>query len=269
MAFAAGLSQLLDDRGCQIASEFDRGDSLEAVLDRHLLAVEQMAERELLTSVLLLSRDGTRLFHGAAPSLPQAYRDSIDGSKIGPSAGSCGTAAYFERPVYVADIAADPLWADYRHLALAHGLRSCWSTPIRDGSDRVIGTFAIYHRTPGIPAADELAAIEMIAAHVAHAIVRAREAEGDEESLARSASRLMLVADNPQASDQASDALEGLLLKAARLEELAERVQEQMKGSDSEDFRAEMDAVAKDTRKLAAVIRRQIEEYRRDPKPND
>jgi hypothetical protein len=109
----------------------------------------------------------------------------------------------------------------------------------------------------------------MIAAHVAHAIVRAREAEGDEESLARSASRLMLVADNRQASDQASDALEGLLLKAARLEELAERVQEQMKGSDSEDFRAEMDAVAKDTRKLAAVIRRQIEEYRRDPKPND
>jgi len=39
--------------------------------------------------------------------------------------------AYLGRPVYVTDIATDPLWAAYKDYALPHGLRSCWSTPKR------------------------------------------------------------------------------------------------------------------------------------------
>ena len=128
MPFEAGLRQLLYVRDRQLASEFHRGDSLEEVLNRHLLTVERMAERELVTSILLLSADGRRLYHAAGPNLPQLYRQAIDGLEIGPTAGSCGTAAFLGRPIYVSDIASDPLWADYRHLALPHGLRSCWST---------------------------------------------------------------------------------------------------------------------------------------------
>ena len=146
MPFAAGLRESLQVRGTQVPDEFTRGDTLEHVLNRHLLTVERMSDRELLTSILLVSCDGT-LSHGAAPKLPRAYREAIDGTKIGPCAGSCGTAAYFGRPVYVADIASDPLWDDYRHHALPHGLRSCWSTPIRDSNGSLIGTFAIYRRT--------------------------------------------------------------------------------------------------------------------------
>src|SRR4030095_13694974 len=132
MPFARGLRQSLEIRCRQVPSELTSGESLEQVLDRHLLAVEQMGHGDLLTSILLLSPDGTRLSHGAAPNLPRTYREAIDGSEIGPRAGSCGTAAFLGKPVYVTDIATDPLWADYRHHALPHGLRSCWSTPIRD-----------------------------------------------------------------------------------------------------------------------------------------
>src|SRR4051794_17528844 len=114
MSFAAGLRHALHLRQTDVVSELSRGDSLEDVLNRHLLTVEEMSDSEILTSVLLLSSDGKRLTHGAAPSLPQAYLDVINGSEIGPSAGSCGTAAYLERPVYVTDIATDPLWAAYR-----------------------------------------------------------------------------------------------------------------------------------------------------------
>src|SRR6185369_5920040 len=118
MSFAAGLRQALDLRQRDVDAELRQGDTLENVLDRHLLVVEKMSDREILTSVLLLSSDGKHLTHGAAPSLPKEYRDAINGSEIGPEAGSCGTAAYFGKPVYVTDIATDPLWAAYRDYAL-------------------------------------------------------------------------------------------------------------------------------------------------------
>src|SRR5262249_37667550 len=111
-------------------------------------------------SILLLDPDGLRLRHGAAPSLPKSYVDAIDGASIGPVAGSCGTAAYRNEPVIVGDIAADPLWADYRDLALPHGLRAGWSTPVRASDGRVLATVAIYARQPGRPTASQQRIIE-------------------------------------------------------------------------------------------------------------
>jgi diguanylate cyclase (GGDEF)-like protein/PAS domain S-box-containing protein len=105
---------------------------------------------EMLCSILLLDQDGIHLRHGAAPSLPAAYARAIDGARIGPRAGSCGTAAFLNQRVVVADTQTDPLWLDYRDLARQHGLRACWSTPIRR-EQAVIGTFAMYFadaRTP-------------------------------------------------------------------------------------------------------------------------
>src|SRR3954454_22672924 len=178
MSFATGLRKALDLRRADVAAELRRGDSLEDVLNRHLLTVEDMSDSQILTSVLLLSPDGKRLTHGAAPSLPQSYRDAINGSEIGPSAGSCGTAAYLGRPVYVTDIATDPLWAAYKEYALPHGLRSCWSTPIRNADGQVLGTFAIYHRSISGPTRDELSSIEIITDNVAKAITWARNPKG-------------------------------------------------------------------------------------------
>ena len=74
--------------------------------------VESTSRTGVLGSILLLDHDGKHLRHGAAPSLPDAYCAAIDGAEIGPCAGSCGTAAYTARPVFVSDIANDPLWAD-------------------------------------------------------------------------------------------------------------------------------------------------------------
>src|SRR5262249_35252680 len=104
----------------------------------------------LLASVLLL--ESGQLRHGAAPTLPRAYIDAVDGSLPGPTAGSCGTAAYRKETVVVSDIATDPLWADHRELALPHGLRACWSSPVLNGRGDVIATFALYRRRPGTPA---------------------------------------------------------------------------------------------------------------------
>ena len=174
MIFAAALHESLQDRSIRAPAEFASGVALETVLDRYLRTVESMADTVLLTSILLLDREGKHLRHVAAPSLPSSYCEALDGTEIGPTVGSCGTAAFLGRAIYVTDIATDPLWADYRHLALPHGLRACWSTPIRNADDAVIGTFAIYHLTARSPIREEVDAIGMISGHVARAIEWAR-----------------------------------------------------------------------------------------------
>ena len=119
---------------------------------------------DLLCSVLLLDADGVTLRHGAAPTLPKEYNRAIEGTKIGPSAGSCGTAAYRRQPVIVSDIANDPLWDDFRELALAHGLHACWSMPVASQNGTILGTFAIYYREPRTPESEHLQLI----AHATH-----------------------------------------------------------------------------------------------------
>src|SRR3954471_24349833 len=104
-----------------------KGDSLSDILDILCLLVEEQSSG-VLASILLMDSNGKQLRHGAAPNLPKAYTDAIDGLTIGHSVGSCGTAAYRAEQVIVSDIAADPLWDAFREVALAHSLRACWST---------------------------------------------------------------------------------------------------------------------------------------------
>lgn len=257
MPFAAGLRESLEIRDRQVPSEFTRGDSLEHVLNRHLLAVEQNFDGELITSILLVSADGKRLAHGAGPSLPMAYREAIDGAEIGPCAGSCGTAAYFGRPVYVTDIASDPLWADYRDVALPHGFRSCWSTPIRDDNGSVIATFATYHRTVGAPTAEEIDAIELITELVVHAILWNRGGLQDLDPASR-APTLKMVGDGPKA-DPVPGSMARLLRHVEKLEALVADLDRQTELADSESLKANFQAAAADSRRLISSIRHQIE----------
>ena len=143
----------------QILEMVAKGAALPDILDSLCRIVEQQASG-VLASVLLL--DGNRLRHGGAPSLPKAYTDAIDGAVIGPCAGSCGTAAYQGRQVIVEDIASDPLWADYRALALPHSLRACWSTPVFSSRGNVIATFAMYYLEPRTPSQRDQDVIEQI-----------------------------------------------------------------------------------------------------------
>lgn len=260
MPFASGLRESLQFRDRQVLPEITRGDSLEHVLDRHLLAVERMAQGSLITSILLLSLDGKRLSHGAAPNLPHEFREAIDGVEIGPEAGSCGTAAYFGKPVYVSDIAMDPLWDEYRHLALPHGLRSCWSTPIFDVDGSVIGTFAIYHREPGDPSQEEIDAIRLITRLVANAILWARGEQDLEEFAQMDQAPLQgLPADGVAAQDGDVQWPRRLLRNVERLEMITSDLDRHAQEADSHEARGALRRAADDCRQLSATIRRQIE----------
>ena len=142
---------LLRDKQAAVLEMIALNLPLGSILDRLVSLMESQLEG-VLGSILLLDETGTYLKHGAAPTLPSEYSGAIDGIAIGPSVGSCGTAAFRRESVIVSDIACDPLWKDFRELAARHNLRSCWSTPIISHQGLVLGTFAMYSaevRSPG------------------------------------------------------------------------------------------------------------------------
>jgi PAS domain S-box-containing protein len=149
------------------------GAALGDVLEVLVRMIEEL-DAGAIASVLLLDEQGKRLWHGSAPNLPAAYNAAIDGAEIGPHAGSCGTAAYRKEPVFVTDIATDPLWIGYRHLVEPHGLRACWSSPIIASDGTVLGTFAVYYREPRAPDPPSRELLER-AAHVAGIAIERRE----------------------------------------------------------------------------------------------
>ncbi|WP_309737038.1 PAS domain S-box protein [Sphingomonas sp. SORGH_AS_0742] len=151
-----------------------RNAPLAETLDAIILTVERLSKSGVLGSVLLLDEDGRHLRHGAAPSLPQAYNEAIDGIAIGPAVGSCGSAVHRGEPVYVNDIMNDPLWADFRDLARDNGLHACWSAPIRSANGDVLGTFAMYHREPREPLPSDLEIVEFVIHTAGLVIERAR-----------------------------------------------------------------------------------------------
>src|SRR6185503_7237476 len=145
-ALLAGENRLLEmlATGCTL-SEF---------LDALCRLIENIASGSLC-GIVLVDPISNRLQHGAAPSLPLSYNESIHGRPVNIYSGPCAMAAFLKKQVIAADVASDTRWDTYkwRTLAMAHGLRACWSTPIRSSDEKVLGTFAIYSREPGSPSA--------------------------------------------------------------------------------------------------------------------
>jgi PAS domain S-box-containing protein len=183
--FRAGQSRVLE----MIAADAPLAD----VLTSLVLLMEGQAEG-LRCSILLLNRDGKHVRHGAAPNLPQAYVQAVNGAPIGPRNGSCGTAMYTRRPVVVTDVMKDPLWADYRELARICGLCACWSTPILSPQGDVLGSFAMYRQETRGPRPEETRLTE-IATHIAGIAI---ERQRQQEILREREARISLAAESAE-----------------------------------------------------------------------
>ncbi len=137
------------------------------------------------SSIELRSTDGRLLRFFLGPHLPEEWIRRIDPIKIGPKAGSCGTAAYRNERVVVRDIATDPLWESVRDEALSAGFAACWSEPIRDDAGEVIGTYAMYLGEAREPNERELRVLESISGLIATVIQGVRRVESLRESQER------------------------------------------------------------------------------------
>lgn len=168
-------ADVLRDEQARILQMIAASAPLEDVL-AHLMGLVESQLTGIFSSVLLLDQDGLHLRHGAAPSLAEAFTKAIDGVRVGPKVGSCGTAVYRREAVIVTDIMTDPLWEDYRELAAVQGYRSCWSTPIVSHKGAVLGTFAMYSATVRAPTDAEMRLVD-IATHIAGIAIERKQTE--------------------------------------------------------------------------------------------
>lgn len=159
----------------QVLEMIATGGPLPEILEDLVFMIESQCEG-MYGSILLLDEDGIHMTHIAAPRLPSAYTAALDGTSIGPKAGSCGTAMYFNKPVIVTDITQDPLWADYRELARPFGLRACWSLPITSCQGKVLGAFAMYYTDVRSPEREHMR-LAALACHIAGIAIERQRSE--------------------------------------------------------------------------------------------
>ncbi|MDH5656175.1 MAG: PAS domain S-box protein [Spirochaetia bacterium] len=170
------MYEKLHQKEKEILKSIALGNSLEEILNQ-IITSKVFCSDSSRCSLLLLDHKSNTLHTFAAVGLPDFYNEAIDGISPGPSAGSCGTAAYTKEPVIVEDICTNPLWNDYRHIAEKAGLRACWSLPILNSSNEVLGTFAVYYDRKRKPNPHEIEKIESAANLAGIAIEKFRNIE--------------------------------------------------------------------------------------------
>lgn len=128
------------------------GQSLIDILTALCTNVEEIAP-ECHCGVYLIDWDGPIVQLAVGPTLPAGYNAALEGLHFTSETGPCALAACERRQVIAENVETDEPWrsSPFRTFALAHGLASCWSTPIYSRSEEVLGTFAIYRNTPGSP----------------------------------------------------------------------------------------------------------------------
>jgi signal transduction histidine kinase len=147
-----------------------RNVPIQEVLEGIIKWVESHSDGEVMGSILLADEEGKSLLHCAAPSLPDFYNAAAHGLPIGYGQGSCGTAAFLKEQVIVDDIATSPLWSKYLPITEQAGLGACWSTPLIGKNGNLLGTFAMYFRTPRKPTDNDLHIIKLVGRTIVIAI---------------------------------------------------------------------------------------------------
>ncbi len=141
-------AEIFNHRTASILEMIARGKPAFEIYDAIALMYE---ERHPGMRCSMLELEDGKLLHGGAPSLPGEYCDAVHGLKNGPNVGSCGTSTYTGKRCVVENIETDPKWVDIKHVALPHGMRCCWSEPIKNSRDEVLGAFGMYYDFPALP----------------------------------------------------------------------------------------------------------------------
>lgn len=148
-----------------------------APIQESLTAIARFSERSIptmLASVLIFDPVAGNLRKGGYGRLPASFSEAIDGMIPGPVMGSCGTAAFRCERVISHDVMADPLWGQFRDFAVGYGIRSAWSSPIKDRNGKLLGVFGMYYGDCRTPTEADLAVADHFVHLAAIAIERHR-----------------------------------------------------------------------------------------------
>ncbi|MBV9494869.1 MAG: GAF domain-containing sensor histidine kinase [Acidobacteria bacterium] len=164
------------------------GDPLNISLGVLVATAVEQAGGDLRCAFYLADTTHTGLQHVAG--MPESYARCVDGFRIGPDSLACGLAAYSDRPIITPDVRTDPRWKDWLWLAEEGDYRACWSFPLQALSGKVIGTLAMYFRTPRHPSPSDYELIGVMTRAAAIIIARMQDEEELRESRLRLAREL-------------------------------------------------------------------------------
>jgi len=146
------IAEIFNKRTATILEMIARGKPASEIYDAIALMYE---ERHSGMRCSMLELEDGKLLHGGAPSMPKAYCDAVHGLQNGPEIGSCGTSTYTGERCLVENIETDPKWVNLKDVALPHGMRCCWSEPIKNSRGEVLGAFGMYYDFPALPDENE------------------------------------------------------------------------------------------------------------------
>ncbi|WP_054752113.1 GAF domain-containing protein [Piscibacillus salipiscarius] len=110
------------------------------------------------------------------PRFSRAYLENMDGLKVGPKSGSCGTSAYINDLVVVEDAKVDSLWENHREVAVKYDIKGCWSIPIVSSSGELYGTLAFYPNENRKPTEEEKQIFDQFS-HLAAVIIDKKQSQ--------------------------------------------------------------------------------------------
>ena len=142
-----------------VLSQIAADDPLDETLTSLIQGVENI-NPELKCSIMLVDAEHYCFKLIAAPSLPDFYRDALDGLTLDPTLGAFGEAMATGHRVITNDIQTHPNWSGFREIAAQANLASCWAEPIINHGNQMLGVFVIYKNRIAPPAQNEIKLIE-------------------------------------------------------------------------------------------------------------
>ena len=170
------LEQLLDSQK-YILELIALGAPLSHTLNVLIQFIEEQSTG-IFASIMLVDTEKERLKIAAAPNIPSNYVREINNLKIDNYAGVFSKVISDRQTVIAADIAKEPLWENYRDLALSNGFKSSWLSPIFGSEGWVLGAFAIYYSKSRTPTSKEQQLIE-IATNLASIAIERQQTESE------------------------------------------------------------------------------------------
>lgn len=171
------------DRGQKKAFErMIEGATLSQILEALCYAAEEHSGGISHACILTADINAQLLHHAASPSLPKNFQLAVNEMLISASSEACGKAAYLRKSIFIEHIEASSLNDELKALARTCGLRSCWTMPIISAEEKLLGTFAVYYRSPYHSTENDKDAIGSLVNTIALILDRYRQAEEKQQA---------------------------------------------------------------------------------------
>lgn len=165
----------------RVLEQIVNGASLPEVLETLAHSIEAQSGKMFCT--IMVNDEQERLQCAGAYGISKNFISEAKRLIVPPSADSFARALTTSEAHANLDMSSEPAWADYRKLALRHGLQARWAAPIYSTAGGVLGLVATYYREYDNPNPHDLRLIE-IACNLTRITIERKHAEARLEFLA-------------------------------------------------------------------------------------